>query len=190
LEQDLSLLHDKRVIGVNQAYKLGPWVDVCWFGDKQWYNKNIPAINSFGGLMITCAAEAQMSRRWPRVHYVGRSKQYGIETKRNTHIAWNSNSGASAVNVAYWLGAKKVVLLGFDMKLPDTGIQTHWHNDYEPAINRKNKELVDPYPRFMVGWPKIKKDADRIGLEIVNATPNSALDIFPFVDLEKLCSSM
>lgn len=29
----LHLLHGRRVIGVNNAYLLGPWVDVCWFGD-------------------------------------------------------------------------------------------------------------------------------------------------------------
>ncbi len=30
LDIDLSLLHDKRVIGVNQAYKLGNWIDILW----------------------------------------------------------------------------------------------------------------------------------------------------------------
>ena len=32
-DADLSLIHDRRVIGVNNAYSLGGWVDVCWFGD-------------------------------------------------------------------------------------------------------------------------------------------------------------
>jgi hypothetical protein len=29
----LHLIHEHRVIGVNCAYMLGDWVDVCWFGD-------------------------------------------------------------------------------------------------------------------------------------------------------------
>ena len=32
-EANLDLIHDRRVIGVNNAYQLGSWVDVCWFGD-------------------------------------------------------------------------------------------------------------------------------------------------------------
>ena len=32
-DADLDLIHDRRVIGVNNAYQLGSWVDVCWFGD-------------------------------------------------------------------------------------------------------------------------------------------------------------
>jgi len=189
LQQDLTLLHDKRVIGVNQAFRLGPWVDVCWFGDKQWYSQNLPDIKEYGGLIVTCSVEAQANKRLKRVKYLGRSKQKGIEIKRRTHIAWNGNSGASAVNLAYWLGAKRVVLLGFDMKNPEDpkDMQSHWHNHYEPKIDKRTRKLIDPYPRFMKGWPVIKIDADRAGLEIINATPNSALTLFEYRSLEEIC---
>jgi hypothetical protein len=30
---DFSLIEHRRVIGVNNAYQLGDWVDICWFGD-------------------------------------------------------------------------------------------------------------------------------------------------------------
>ena len=30
---NLDLIRDERVIGANNAYQLGSWVDVCWFGD-------------------------------------------------------------------------------------------------------------------------------------------------------------
>lgn len=187
-EQDLTLLHDKRVIGVNQAYKLGSWVDVLWFGDKKWYPSQLPAIRKFGGLIITCAQEARMEKRWKRVRYVGRGRQAGLETERRTHIGWNSNSGASAINVAYWLGAKTVVLLGFECSLPenprDRNARTHWHDDYEPRWDKRRSQLVDVYSRFLRYWPIVKKDADRVGLEILNATPGGALEEFPRVKLE------
>jgi uncharacterized Rossmann fold enzyme len=178
LQQDLSVLHDKRVIGVNQAYKLGAWVDVCWFGDKQWYNQNLPDIKEYGGLIATCSHEANMSRRRKRVRYVGRSKSSGIEFKLRSHIAWNGNSGASAINLAFWLGAKTVVLLGFEMQLPvdKNDEQTHWHNDY--AIRKHKGKLVDPYWRFNKHWPSIKRDAGKIGLRIINATVGGSLEFF------------
>jgi hypothetical protein len=30
---DFALIKEERVIGVNNAYKLGAWVDVCYSGD-------------------------------------------------------------------------------------------------------------------------------------------------------------
>jgi hypothetical protein len=30
---DLTPIHHRRVIGVNNAYRMGNWVDICWFGD-------------------------------------------------------------------------------------------------------------------------------------------------------------
>jgi hypothetical protein len=34
---DLGVLADRRVIGCNDAYMLGPWVGICFFGDYGWY---------------------------------------------------------------------------------------------------------------------------------------------------------
>ena len=184
LKQDLSLIHDKRVVGVNQVYKLGPWVDACWYGDKGWYDRNLPAIADYGGLIASCSIVTNR-----RVKQISRSKQSGVEYHKRTHVAWNSNSGASAINFAYWLGARTVILLGFDMQNPtdQNDMQTHWHNDYGVKKDNRGK-LINPYPRFMRHWPQIKQDADRIGLRIVNATVGGALNIFERKTLEECLS--
>ena len=191
LKQDLSLIHNHRVIGVNQAYKLGPWVDACWFGDKGWYEENLPAISEYGGLIVTCAATLPEQRK-ARVKYVGRSKPSGIEIKRRNAIAWNGNSGASAINFAYWLGAKTIVLLGFDMQNPDDpkDTQSHWHNDYEVRFDKKAGRLHDPYPKFMKYWPVIARDANQVGLKIINATVGGALETFERKPLEAICQDL
>jgi uncharacterized Rossmann fold enzyme len=189
LDLDLSLIHDKRVIGVNQAYKLGAWVDVCWYGDKQWYPSQFPMINDYKGLIVTCSAEAQEHRRYRRVKYVGRGAQSGLVTDRRTHIAWNGNSGASAINVAYWLGAKRIVLLGFDAQLPEDKVngRTHWHDDYERRFDKRRGQLVDSYSNFMKYWPILAKHCEKIGLEVFTTTQESGLkDIFPYKPLEEL----
>jgi hypothetical protein len=191
LKQDLSLIHNHRVLGVNQAYKLGSWVDVCWFGDKGWYEDNIPTINDYGGLIATCSACRPELKR-VRVKYVGRGKQSGLETKRRTHIGWNGNSGASAVNFAYWLGATTIVLLGFDMQNPEDSKdkQSHWHNDYKVRWDKKAGRLSNPYPRFQKYWPQIAKDAEEVGLKIINATVGGALEVFERKSLEAICQDL
>jgi len=36
----MEVLHDKNVIAVNSAYKLGDWVDITYFSDKPFYLHN------------------------------------------------------------------------------------------------------------------------------------------------------
>lgn len=177
-DMDLAPLHSQRVLGVNQAYKLGPWVDAVYFGDCGWYAQNLPAIRGYAGLKITSCGRCP-EFGWRHVHRVRRTKATGIESKHRDAIAWNNNSGASAINVAHWLGAKRVVLLGFDMQL--RGDRKNWHNDYRGEM--KNPELFN---RHLRGFPQIAKDAQALGLEILNATPGSAITQFPFVDLKDL----
>jgi hypothetical protein len=188
-KQDLSLIYKRRVIGVTRSFKLGPWVDICWYGDKGDYNSWKPDINEYGGLIATCAQEKEENRN-DRIKYLGRSKQSGIESKKRGYVAWNSNSGASAINLAYWLGAEKIVLLGFDMQNPvdKRDRQTHWHNDYEPRIHKG--KLTNPYPRFMRYWPVIKKDADQLGLRIINCTIGGALEVFERKTIEEVCQDL
>lgn len=175
---DLSLLHSQRCIGVNQAYKFGPWVDVCYFGDCGWYGQNLPLIRSFGGLKLTSCTRCP-SKGWKHVHRIRRSKMYGLETERRDSIAWNNCSGASAINIAFWLGAKRIVLLGFDMRL-DRG-KKNYHNDYQGSVNNP-----DIFKKHMRGFPQIARDALTVGIEILNATPNSAITNFPSVRLEEV----
>lgn len=185
LEQDLSLIHKHRVIGVNQAFKLGPWVDVCWYGDKDGYDSNIPAICEYGGLIVTCSRVSPHQRK-AFIKYVARGPKSGLNLKQRTHVGWNNNSGASAINLAYWLGAKTVVLLGFQMEQASRGERTHWHDDY---THRKKSDgsYVDPYYKFNRHWPDIKRDADKAGFRIINATIGGALEIFERMSLEEAC---
>lgn len=177
-DMDLAPLRNKRVIGVNQAFRNYPWVDLSYFGDCQF--RGLAPIDEWPGLKITsCARVPPLGKGWPGIRRVGRSKSYGIETKKEGFIAWNGNSGGSAINIAYWLGAVRVVLLGFDMQRLDIG--HNWH-DYYPARDDK----FDPYKNHMRCWPFIANDAKIVGLEIINATPGSAITSFKYKPLEQV----
>lgn len=178
-QMNLELIHSKRVIGVNQAFRLGPWIDVLYFGDCNFYDQNIrKGLQDYAGLMIS-SCQRIPEQGWPGVHRVKRSKPYGINVDKRNAISWNNNSGASAINIAYWLGAKRVVLLGFDMH--KEGDSHHWHSYY-----RDRGPKFDPYHRHLIGWPKIAEDAKSAGLEIINATPDSTITEFPFLSLEEV----
>lgn len=175
-DMPLELIHKERVVGVNDAFRLGSWVDVCWFGDNRWFDWNRKALLEFGGLKATCAPRAKNK---PGIKWFARGRSNGICAKADT-VSWNQNSGASAINYAYHMGANRVILLGFDMKRSEAG-EEWWHNHHQLKGRNPN-----PYPRFLARFPRIKADADKLGLEIINATPGSVLDIFPMKTLEEV----
>jgi len=180
---DLSLFHKFRVIGVNNAYgtpiknkkgdktlcyKPHPWVDICWFGDERWYRWHRKWLRKYPGLL--CCCKEKMHGK-DGIFGVCRGKPQGIDI-RPRFVAWNKSSGASAINFAYHLGVKRIILLGFDMRRVDDS--PNWHDDH-PA------PLKNPYVRFLKPFPIIAKEAKELGLEIINATPGSALECFPIM---------
>src|SRR5690606_37197584 len=104
-----------------------------------------------------------------------RDYRSGISDKRDT-ICWNNNSGAAAINLAALAGAKRILLLGFDM-LPEKS--THWHSLYGDVRTHRNT-----FNRFLKHFPNIARDAKKRRIEILNVSPNSAIEDFPKVSLK------
>jgi hypothetical protein len=101
-------------------------------------------------------------------------------------VSWNGNSGAAAISLAVHTGAKRIILLGFDMKLSSSKTQ-HWHNLYGRGVIQDNKKLMKlPFDRHLRGFADIAKDAKRMGIEILNCCPDSAIKEFPRYSLKEL----
>lgn len=183
LDEDLSLIHNKKVLGVNQAFELGDWVDVCYSGDKRWYGWNHKRLRRYPGTMITSYPNFTPKPLVPTIN-VGRVSAYGIIDKTPKLIAWNGNSGATAINVAYWLGARRIFLVGFDMRR--IGNKYNWHDRYpKKGRNPKTQRYPNPYMRFMKCWRQVAIDAKRLGIEIINTTPDSRLKLFNHIPLKE-----
>ena len=167
---NLEVIRNKRVIGTNHAFQLYPWVDVLYFGDCQF--RSMAPLDAWPGIKVTsCGRVPLLGQGWRGIRRIGRAKNYGIEHDKPGFVAWNDNTGASAINIAYWLGASCVVLIGFDMH--PAGKRHNYHDLY-PARARG----YDPYKKHMRCWPYIARDAKALGMEIINATPGSAITDF------------
>lgn len=172
---DISCLQGQRVIAVNNAYRLAPWADVMFFGDCRWYEWHRNELGDFAGLKVTsCEAHANK----PNLRVLRRrNSPEGINTNPQ-FLSWNKSSGACALNLAYHLGAGKIVLLGYDMRRVDD--KCNWHDDHPIAKNPHH----NPWERFLRPFPAIARDFERLHVEVVNATPGSALEVFPIVEPE------
>lgn len=173
---DLGPLKEKRTIGVNVAFKHYPWVDVVYFGDCSLYTALKDDLLLYRGLKLSSCGRVP-AKGWPGVKRVSRGRPSGIETSRRDRIAWNSCSGSSAINIAYWLGAKRIVLLGFDMRRVEK--KKNFHGDYP-----HEDPNLSPFKRYLRHFPKIATDAKRLGIEILNCSDVSLIEQFPKVKLE------
>ncbi|WP_090229681.1 hypothetical protein [Filomicrobium insigne] len=93
-------------------------------------------------------------------------------------LGWGGNSGFHALNLAVQFGAKRVVLVGYDMRI-DRGV--HWHgrhirmgNPTESAIRRWRQCLDAVAPRLA-----------SLGVDVLNASPISALTAYRKCSLEE-----
>ena len=180
----LSPIHGKHVIGVNNAYRIGVWIDAMFFGDGAWYVVHRELLAKFPGLKVTCHIRFLKKKGTEGIKYLAKDKnhKYGISNNPTT-VCWNSNSGGAAISMAAHFGVKRIILLGFDMAL-DGGAVSHWHGSHGPLGRGKKKTKPPPFPRHLRGFEMIAKDAKERGIEILNASPNSAIVELPKVSVE------
>ena len=180
----MSYLHDKHVIGINIAFMIGTWIDIVFFGDKGFFLTHQHGLAKFPGLKISCL-DSMKSISWVKCLPRNGSHAKGISSNPKL-VCWNQNSGAAAISIAANAGAKRIILLGFDMKLSETNTQ-HWHGFYKKGeiVNPKDRRSL-PFDRHLTGFKQISKDAKSRGIEIINCSPDSAITEFKKVSLKEL----
>jgi len=183
-------IHKEHVIGINNAYQIGDWIDIVFFSDASWYAAHRLELAKYSALKVSCSPRFQGTNT--KDHYSGvkflrkdSTRKLGIH-ENPKYISWNYNSGAGAISLAHHLGVKQIVLLGFDMQNDSTDT-SHWHGYHvekadRRARDRKKRTKKPPrqaYNRHLRGWPTIAKHAKKLGIEVLNASPRSAIKSLP-----------
>lgn len=86
------------------------------------------------------------------------------------------NSGYQAINLAVHLGARRILLLGYDM-MRHSG-KSHFFGEHPKGW------LPSPYPDFVKFFDSLRKPLARVGVEIVNCSRTTALKCFPKMSIE------
>ncbi len=106
------------VIAVNSTWRAVPDCEYIYAGDLRWWDANIDLLPS-------------SASRWTcnyRAH-----KRYGLNLF-DTDTRWAFNSGQRSILFAASLGAKNIILLGFDCSI--TG-GSHWHGSMRGSITQR-----------------------------------------------------
>jgi hypothetical protein len=180
-----SPIYNKHVIGVNAAYKLGDWMDFVFFGDHKFFLQHKTPLLYYPGVKVSCHNKFASKEYYPSIKYLERDhhKSKGISTNPKT-VSWNGNSGAAAISLAYHLGVKRITLLGFDMKLIEN--KQHWHSEYRKggSGNVKGSMIKLPFNGHLKGFADIARHAKKLGIEILNCSPDSSITELKKVKLE------
>jgi len=180
----MERIHKKHVIGINSAFLIGDWIDMVFFGDRGWWLKNRVALAKFPGLKVACHPKPSKYRS-EGIKFLGRDRNHKRGISSNpSRVSWNANSGAAAISVAANAGAKRIVLLGFDMCL-GANLKQHWHGLYGTANRATDDPKRLPFRRHLGGFSAIAKDAKKRGIEIINVCPNSAIEQFKKISVEE-----
>lgn len=171
---DAERLRGRRVVAINESARLCPFAELLYFTDDCWLDRDRGFVLRWPGLAVTAssAAKAKLPDKLKRVE-IGPTEplRAGVRVIRQ-----GRSSGQIAVSLAIAMGAARVVLLGYDMRLVDG--RSHYHDAYR---EKEDTLYVRQFAPAFAGWRELAAEA---GVEIVNATPGSALTEFPFVSLE------
>ena len=97
-------------------------------------------------------------------------------------IHFNSNSGAQAVNLAVLWGARRLILVGYDMG-PVNG-KEHFFGLHPKTLKRDS-----PYASMIRNFDQIASDLSRMGVTTVNCSAESHLKCFNKMTLAEACGA-
>lgn len=173
-----------KVIAIKSSWRLAPWADVLYGCDRGWWieNRGVP---KFRKLKLT--ASPNVNKVYPDVKVVRLVARSEILTGETGRIGCGLRTGGGfsgfhAINLAIQFGAKRIILVGFDMRL-DQG--SHWHNDVG-TVRRNDKGMNECRAAF----DGCASQLSDLGVEVINTSPVSALKNYPKARLvESLWSS-
>jgi len=179
---DWNLLKNERVIGCNNAFRLGEEVvDYVVFCDKKlfWDGKKprkgfYDGIASFSNPVITNDNQLK-NKQEPWLKYIPRLVKGFSSTP--DFLCFNGNTGAAAINLACLLGATTIYLLGYDMHLDNKG-EPNWH---KWLIDKAAEEV---YARFLTKFGYVSKGVKEKfpDCKVINVNKDSNLKLFPIID--------
>ncbi len=165
-----------RVLAINNAYQLCPWADAMFGTDARFWawHKGVP---SFTGpkWSLEHSQWGPYRAKYPDIQRLRNTGPGGIEHEP-TGLKNGRNSGFAAVNLAIHYGAKRILLLGYNMQ-PIKGVG-HFFGEHP------NKQR-SPYDQFRRRFESLKKPLAKLGVSVINCTEGSALMAFPKQDLRE-----
>lgn len=168
-------------MGINNAYQISDKLSIHYACDTKWWRAHWDYLYPGPDRYSLKAKDDDEGIKG--VTQMEKGERLGLSDEWPV-LCWGGNSGYQAINLAYLLGYKYMILLGYDLRL--NGKSAHWHQDHNFPGS------TNPVTATFEGWMRdFRHLADEIkhkGIEVLNATRDTNLACFSQVRLENaLC---
>lgn len=167
-------------IAVNLSFRRAPAARHCYAADDVFWDRYAGEVKSAG---MECWTTSRAAADKHGLRYAWSTRCRGLAMGGvNLGPEGGANSGFQAVGLAYMFGARRIVLLGYDMQR--TAGRSHWHADHEFPLARLGK--LDQWAAAMT---PLAVGLVRAGVEVINCSRETALTCFPRANIEDLNGS-
>lgn len=153
---------------INDGYRIAPWADALVALDTDWWHvhRGAPAFTGqrfssdpdvrdrYGARYVPSIIREGLSLSWDEAHF-------------------GTDSGYWAIQIAVLMGARRILLLGYDMGHAEDG-RTHWFGDHQNPLRN-----CSPYELFLERYATLPAWCAANGVEIINCTRRTRLVCFP-----------
>jgi hypothetical protein len=171
---------DWPTVCVNDSWRLNQRAAAVYAADRKWWEQrdrptglryvDLCRLGFSGGLFTS----DERAARELELHYIALERKEGLSTTQGLIRTGGQigNSGAQAMNLAFLWGARRLLLVGFDMC--KRGELVHWFGDHPKGLQND-----PPFERFVKGMGPLAADLHREGVEVINCCRWSALPYWP-----------
>jgi hypothetical protein len=172
-----------RVVAVSDAWRAAPSAELLYAADAPWWDHDDGAKHlGFAGEKWTqdqrskTDAQFKAAARWG-LRLVHSAQRAGLSFDPAL-IHQGGNSGFQALNLAVLFGARRILLIGFDLQ--PTGGRSHFFGDHPGALNQQI-----PFGSFRAAFEAAAPQLAEAGIVVVNCSRATALTCFPRLPLEE-----
>jgi len=181
-----------RIFSANRAHELLD-TDVFHACNWQFYDEYYDKLKDKPFDKWTTRPE--LEGKYPDVNYIEERWENGL-SRNPSYIHAHHGTGPQLVNIAYLYGCTRLILVGWDMRYPGKLDDTNKnyskprHFFGEDVLTEKHWSRTDDQGRKfgLIREMSTIKPED-YGIEIINATPDSAMTCFPMGDLRSCLKS-
>jgi hypothetical protein len=174
---DFDALRDsgQRVIAINDAIFEFPDADLLYFCDRSWWDGEFGRRDRVEKLGIPFW-RVTLENEIPGVFRLRNTGATGFDDDPQC-LRHGSNSGYQAIHLATHLGAARIILHGFDMRIVRGELHAMARRERQDAAGFGRVLREEMFPKFQtLVQPLLERS-----VEVVNATPGSALTCWPTI---------
>ena len=160
---------------VNDGFRMAAWADAHVALDEDWW--------TFHGKEVRKTFQGESYCIEPSVRDRFGARYLKPVIRDGFSLDWNSPSygadtGQFAIQLAILKGARRILLLGYDMGDGPSG-ERHWFGDHPKPLRN-----TSPYGLFLEKYAKAAEWCRENGVEVINCSRRTRLECFPRARLE------